>query len=324
MGHEETHNTQETGSQADMPSFGTETGRSLDESGVTAMLPELETTTSQRERAMEIFRSREFEGESLRMGQVLRRVREELGMNIADISRKSLLRKDFLMWIERMEIGQIPKGYLTPYLRAYCVELGLPDAQVIAQYTLECGAVSEVRNSAPVPKIGEISQPKAKWPLMVATAAVLTLVAGGAIGVTQLVKPSTELAPAPAIVAVNGARHSLFDDADRSGRPLPTHLPLELVAARQGWLEVRGADGTIFRSRVMAAGENYFPRLDAGWTVSAKDGGAFQWRVGDVVIGPLGPEGGAVFSVSVDQKLAEAADMAAPTVASNGASKATR
>ena len=121
MGHEETHNTQETGSQADMPSFGTETGRSLDESGVTAMLPELETTTSQRERAMEIFRSREFEGESLRMGQVLRRVREELGMNIADISRKSLLRKDFLMWIERMEIGQIPKGYLTPYLRAYCV-----------------------------------------------------------------------------------------------------------------------------------------------------------------------------------------------------------
>jgi len=324
MGHEETPNTQATELHAGMPAFGNETGRSLDESGVSSAVPEAPEETSQRVRAMEVFRSREFEGESLRMGQVLRRVREELGMNIADISRKSLLRKDFLMWIERMEIGQIPKGYLTPYLRAYCVELGLPDSQVIAQYTLECGAVSEVRNSAPVPKIGEISQPKAKWPLMVATAAVLTLVVGGAIGVTQFVKPASELAPAPAIVAVNGARHSLFDDADRAGRPLPTHLPLELVAARQGWLEVRGADGTIFRSRVMAAGENYFPRLDAGWTVSAKDGGAFQWRVGDVIIGPLGPEGGAVFSVSVDQKLAEAADMAAPTVASNGASKATR
>ena len=33
---------------------------------------------SEHERAMEIFKAREFEGEALRMGQVLRRVRETL------------------------------------------------------------------------------------------------------------------------------------------------------------------------------------------------------------------------------------------------------
>jgi hypothetical protein len=324
MGHEETSNTQGSEMHAATPASANGTDRTSDMTSV----PELETRPVEpmdmRALALEIFKARAFEGESLRMGQVLRRVRETLGLNIADISRKSLLRQDFLMWIERMEIGQIPRGYLTPYLRAYSVELGLPDREVIAQYTHECGAVSEVKNSAPVPKIGEIAPPKPKWPLMAATAAVLMLLAGGAIGLTQLIKPAPELAPAPAIVAVNGARHSLFDDASDANRPLPIHLPLELVAARQGWIEVRGADGTIFRSRVMATGESYFPRLDAGWTVSAKDGGAFQWRVGDVVIGPLGPEGAPVFSVSVDQKLAEAANMAAPTVASNGASKATR
>jgi cytoskeleton protein RodZ len=324
MGHDETFNTQGPESLDDVSSADSGTDRSAEDSHVSESVSDPIPEMTQRERAMAIFISRKFNGESLRMGQVLRRVRETLGLEIADVSRKSLLRQDFLMWIERMEIGQIPKGYLTPYLRAYCVELGLPDSEVIAQYTLECGAVSEVRHSAPVPKIGDIAPPKPKWPLMVATAAVMTLFAGVAIGVTQIVKPAPELAPAPAIVAVNGARHSLFEDASEAERPLPTNLQLELVAVRQGWLEIRGADGTIFRSRVMAAGENYFPRLDAGWTVSAKDGGAFQWRIGDVVIGPLGPEGAAVFSVSVDQKLAEAAEMAAPTVAANGAGKATR
>jgi cytoskeleton protein RodZ len=324
MGHDDTLNEHGFDSEDGVNSTANETDRSLDDFGVSPVISEVVEASTERARAMEIFKSRKFEGESLRMGQLLRRVRETLGLNIADISRKSLLRQDFLMWIERMEIGQIPKGYLTPYLRAYCVELGLPDGEVIAQYTQECGAVSEVRNSAPVPKIGEITQPKPKWPLMAAAAAVLVVVAGGAIGVAQLVKPAEELAPAPAIVAVNGARHSLFEEKSAANRPLQTNLPLELVAARQGWLEVRGADGTIFRSRVMAAGESYFPRLDAGWTVSAKDGGAFEWRVGDFALGTLGPEGAAVFSVSVDQKLAEAAELAAPTVASNGASKPSR
>lgn len=324
MGHEETPNAQDSEMHAASRAIASGTDRSSGETRVPEPQAQPVEPADMRAVALGIFKTRKYEGESLRMGQVLRRVRETLGLDIADISRKSLLRQDFLMWIERMEIGQIPKGYLTPYLRAYCVELGLPDSEVIAQYTHECGAVSEVRNSAPVPKIGDIAPPKPKWPLMAAAAAVLVVLGGGAIGLTQVIKPAPELAPAPAIVAVNGARHSLFDDASDANRPLPTHLPLELVATRQGWVEVRGADGTIFRSRVMVAGESYFPRLDAGWTVSAKDGGAFQWHVGDAVIGPLGPDGAPVFSVSVDQKLAEAAETAAPTVASNGANQATR
>ncbi|MDP1554475.1 MAG: DUF4115 domain-containing protein, partial [Hyphomonas sp.] len=96
---------------------------------------------------------------------------------------------------------------------------------------------------------------------------------------------------------------------------VPADLPLEIVAVRQAWLEVRGADGTIFLSRTMAAGETYFPRLNAGWTVSARNGGAFEWRVGDLSVGPLGPEGAQVFSINVDDQLARAAEISAPVVA---------
>lgn len=282
---------------------------------------------SPRARADEIYRTRSFEGETLRMGQVLRRVRETLGYELDAISAETRLRKDYLMWIERMEVGELPGiGYLRAILNTYARHLGLPAQDVIQAYTAECGGVDEVKNTAPVPKIGEIQRERSKWPLMAAAAAVVVASAASALGVYVMVKPKGE-APAtiaPRALAVNGARESLFTEAAATNRPLPKNLALELFAVRQGWLEVRGADGTIFRSRVMAEGEHYFPRLDAGWTVSARDGGAFEWRVGDVSVGALGPDGAPVFSVSVDEQLAKAADMASPAMAANGGTKASR
>lgn len=275
-------------------------------------------------KAKEVFETRSYEGEELRMGQVLRRVREIKGLDLQDVSKATLLRKDYLMWIERMEVGELPKGgYLTAILGTYAKFLGLPEKDVVAIYTKECGAVQEVKEAAPVPKMGQIAAERARWPLALASATALIALAAGAIGVSQVMRPAPEVPETAAIVAINGARDSLFAETD-SQRPVPDTLPLELVAVRQGWLEVRGADGTIFRSRTMAEGETYFPRLNAGWTVSARDGGAFEWRVGDIVVSPLGPDGAEVFSVSVDEQLARAAEVAAPAMAANGGSKATR
>ena len=309
MAHDETPFTQDAG-QDSATSQETE-GRAM-------------TEAERAARAQEIFATRMFDGEELRMGQVLRRVREVKGFELDDIVAATRLRKDYLMWIERMEVGELPKGgYLTAILGTYAAYLGLSKKDVIATYTKECGAVDEVKEAAPVPKMGTIGPERSRWPLMLASAAALVMLAGGAIGVSQIMRPAPEVAEAPAIVPVNGARDSLFaEDADT--HPVPESLPLELVAVRQGWLEVRGADGTIFRSRTMAEGESYFPRLNAGWTVSARDGGAFEWRVGDIDVGPLGPAGAEVFSVSVDEQLVRAAEAAAPTVAANGGNKASR
>merc|ERR1712137_820119 len=171
---------------------------------------------SAHERAMEIFKAREFEG------QVLRRVRETLGLEIADVSRDTLMRKDYLMWIERMEVGELPGGgYLTAILNTYAKYLKLPEKEVIRVYSQECGAVQEVQNDAPVPKIGEIGPEKSRWPLAVAAAALLVVLGAGAIGVSQLVRPDVELEPQAGVVAVNGARDSLFADVETSKRPAP-------------------------------------------------------------------------------------------------------
>jgi hypothetical protein len=70
------------------------------------------TDTERFLRAKEIFESRSYEGEELRMGQVLRRVREVKGLELQDVSTATLLRRDYLMWIERMEVGELPKRRL--------------------------------------------------------------------------------------------------------------------------------------------------------------------------------------------------------------------
>jgi len=112
---------------------------------------------------------------------------------------------------------------------------------------------------------------------------------------------------------VNGARESLF--AAATPNELAAQLPLTLTAQSSAWLEVRGADGTIFRSRKMAAGEAYHPRIGAGWTVTARDGGAFIWTVGDIALGPLGDVASPVFAVSVDAIAVEAQTITAPALA---------
>src|SRR3990167_7310590 len=230
-----------------------------------------------RQRADEIFRSGQYEGEELRMGQVLRRVREALGLDLGEIARESRIRENFLMAIERMELQTIAKGYLVPYLIAYSKYLGLPENEVVKRYTRECGAVDEVKASAPVPKMGQIRKSPSRLPLVLAGVGALLVFAAGGVTAALLMNRAPEEVVSPTVVAVSGARDSLFAEAAAESAA-PADLPLEIVAVRQGWLEIRGADGTIFLSRTMAEGENYFPRLKAGWTVSARNGGAFEWR----------------------------------------------
>lgn len=273
-----------------------------------------------RKLADSVFQTRMHDGEKLRMGQVLRRVREILNIEMDDVNKVTGISKNYLMSIERMETKPIPTGYLVPYLIKYAKELGLPHEAVAADYSRECGAVEEIENAGPVPKIGSIKPQRSNAALMAVASVAAVMAIGGAVFVFNGGDDGPDVATKTGIVSVNGARESLFSDAAPDIKPA-LDLPLELHAVRQGWLEVRGADGTIFRSRVLAEGESYFPRLGGGWTVSARDGGAFEWRVGNVVIAPLGPDDTAIFSVSVDDKLTLAAEKTAPAVAETGAQR---
>ena len=87
--------------------------------------------------------------------------------------------------------------------------------------------------------------------------------------------------------------------------PQDAHVqePLRIVALRRALLEIRSPSGTMMVRRFYEAGETYLPRTGVGWTVSAEDGSAFEWRAGDKSLGLLAPSG-AVNLAPVDKALA--------------------
>lgn len=259
----------------------------------------------------------------MRAGQALRGVRETQGLELAAIAGELRIREPYLMAIERMEPGAMPSGYLTPYLRAYAVRLGLPGDAVVEAYTEQCGAVSKV--SAPE-RIKLPAEPAApNWKLRAVLAAVTVVAVGAIAGVAFLaVSDQPQAQRGPVSDALNGARESLFAAAPLPETVTEMSLPLTLVAVRDSWIDIRGADGTLYRSRVMHRGEVYMPRIGAGWTVSVRDGSAFEWHVGDVVIGPVGPEATPVYAASVDAAAARAAEIAAPAMAAAGGGQPSR
>lgn len=255
-----------------------------------------------------------------RIGDVLRAAREARDVSLSDISKELLIREDYLDSIERMYAGGVPRGYLNGILRAYAGYLELEPSSIISAFNEQCGAVSEAPKMDAVIAANERTRSTARAAFIgLAGAMAMALVSGIGYALFQSV---TEENIVEAGSPVNGARDSLFANVDDA--EVQPQLPLTLTAVRQGWIEVRGADGTIFRSRTMAKGEVYHPRVGAGWTVSARDGTAFVWHVGDVEIGPLGDTASAVYAISIDTVAQNAQGVAAPALASVGEGQPSR
>lgn len=257
-----------------------------------------------------------------RVGDTLRSARESRKLSLEDVAKELLVRKDFLGAIENMYAGGVPKGYLNGILRSYANFLNLPAETIIADFSEQCGAVSQAPKREEIVAVNVRNQSIVRA-AFAGFAGAAVLVGATLIGWNVL---STETTSEPAVIEagapVNGARDSLFASATLD--ELATQLPLALTAKTAAWLEVRGADGTIFRSRSMAAGEVYYPRIGAGWTVTARDGSAFNWSVGDIEIAPLGDASAPVYAVSVDVVAAEAQAISSPALAAVSDSKPSR
>jgi len=256
----------------------------------------------------------ETQAEKPRIGDTLRLAREARDMTLSDVSKALQFREDYLQAIENMYANGVPKGYLSGILRSYAGFLGLPAEEAVKTFAEQCGAVSQ-SEKIEVISVAPATAPSRLWRTVGISAAALALVGIGGVGMMLI---SGKDAPVETIVEagspVSGAHESLF--ARATPDELAAQLPLTLTAQSAAWLEVRGADGTIFRSRKMASGETYHPRIGAGWTVTARNGGAFVWTVGDIEIGPLGEVAAPVFSVSVDAVAVEAQAITAPALAS--------
>ena len=225
-----------------------------------------------------------------RAGRKLAEARRQRGWSIDEVADRIRVRRESLDALEDMNIKLLPgKAYALAFLRSYARELGIDEKAIVDQFQDESAltredAKQQIRNPA--------SKPHRERPWL--AAAALGIVAAAFVGWRILDADRAEqVAEAPVSTpAVAGAQADLAPTVARV---------VEIRAIADSWLEARGPDGTVFLSRTLAAGDVYRPDPSPGWTLHARDGGAFELFVNGQSAGLLGTAAMPVLGRSIDE-----------------------
>lgn len=237
--------------------------------------------------------------ETLRAGAKLAQARQMLGLTLDEIAERTKVRRDYLEALEAMNVKYLPgRAYTVAYVKSYAQIVGL-DAQALTTQFLHESALA--REDAQPQLRNPESKPRRERPWLMAL--VIALAAAGFLGWQALRgnQPAQTAAVGPAVPAETSAPAA--EDPVITTAPVAPAGPqplIELTANAPAWLEVRGPDGTIFLSRDLKAGDRYRPDVGAGWTLHAKDGGAFTVTIDARPVGTLGEKGGPVLGRHVD------------------------
>ena len=229
-----------------------------------------------------------------RAGRKLSEARRQRGWSLDEVADRIRVRREFLEALEEMNVKLLPgKAYALAFLRSYARELGIEEKAIVDQFQDECALT---RDDEPKPAIrSPTSKPRQRPPW--AAAAALVLIAAGFVGWRAL--DSQLRSEDEQQVAASSGGPSIGTTPASTGEA-PTRV-VEIRAVTDGWLEARGPDGTVFLSRNLRAGDVYRPDPSAGWTLHARDGGAFEMYVNGVSAGLMGTAGMPVLGRSIDE-----------------------
>jgi cytoskeleton protein RodZ len=227
-----------------------------------------------------------------RAGRKLSEARRQRGWTIDEVADRIRIRKEFLEALEEMNVKLLPgKAYALAFLRSYARELGIEEKAIVDQFQDECALT---REDVTKPIRNPTSKPRQRPPW--AAAAALVLIAAGFVGWRAL---DSQLKTENEQVAASTGPASV-GSTPASTAPSPARV-VEIRATADAWLEARGPDGTVFLTRTLKAGDVYRPDASPGWTLHARDGGAFELYVNGVSAGLLGTAGMPVLGRSIDE-----------------------
>ena len=234
---------------------------------------------------------------SVTPGEQLRRAREALGWSVEIAAQKVHQSPDFIDSIENWAAGELPNStVIYMHLRNYARAVGVsPDK--IERAFLDGKPSRNDRHTEMMAILGKVpSQMFLKG--AVAAAAALSV-----SGIMFLMIPGDGREIESASVASKVIR--TYDQSAFISRMTPSDVSeISIRAVRPAWIEVRGSDGTVFRNKQMVAGEVYFPRMQAGWTITTHDAGAFEWQLDGRSFGVLGADGMTKYGISIDDAAA--------------------
>lgn len=227
-----------------------------------------------------------------RAGRKLTEARRQLGLSLEEVADRIRIRREFLQALEDMNVKLLPgKAYALAFLRSYAKALGMDEKAIVDQFQDECAlsredATPQIRNPS--------SKPHAERPWLFA--AGLVILAVGLVGWRAF----SSNAPAPAARPTTVASAPVGVTTPAATTATESRV-VEIRANAEAWLEARGPDGTVFLSRTLQPGDVYRPDPSPGWTLHARDGGAFQLYVNGAEAGLLGVPGSPVLGRSIDE-----------------------
>ena len=230
-----------------------------------------------------------------RAGRKLSEARRQRGWTVDEVADRIRVRKEFLEALEEMNVKLLPgKAYALAFLRSYARELGIEEKAIVDQFQDEC-ALTRDDEAKPAMRT-PVSKPRQRPPW--AAAAALVLIAAGFVGWRAL--DSQLRAEGEQQVAATSPGPATIGATPISTAATPQRV-VEIRALADSWLEARGPDGTVFLSRNLRAGDVYRPDPSPGWTLHARDGGAFELYVNGVSAGLLGTAGMPVLGRQIDE-----------------------
>lgn len=234
-------------------------------------------------------------------GARLLQARQAKQLNLRDVAAKTRQSRETLEALEAMDTAHMPAGIVRLQVRNYARFLGLPEDEIASGFAAvqPSAALNDSKSSASGPSISTRAVMFAAGGLVVAATIV-----GAAILIAQ---PTAPDATDPLAISARLAP-TYANITDVNDLVSETAEEFAIIAKDRAWIEVRGSDGTVFRNREMEPGEAYFPRTGAGWTVTVRDAGAFEWTLGEISAATVGEAGQALYSVSVDGALQSAID----------------
>lgn len=237
-------------------------------------------------------------------GMRLLEARQAKQLNLRDVAEETRQSQDTLAALESMETSHIPASILRLQAKNYARFLGLPEEEIASEYAESIGRV--MADAMPAQSPGK----KISLQTLMYGGAALVITAAMIGGLSLLMQPSASGSDGDADTLAISARlaPAYASIAEVSDLAAETGEEFGIVANKRAWIEVRGSDGTVFRNREMSPGEVYFPRTGAGWTITVRDGGAFEWQLGDLTAAAVGEPGQALYSISVDGALGAAVD----------------
>lgn len=242
---------------------------------------------------------------NIRVGTRLKNIRNEKDITVEAVAKHLKFRREYISAIEEMQVSLLPKGYVNPYIRDYARFLGQDPAKIVEEFNQQCGALSQGDCSAPK-KVSVAKDNTHIFQAITALVVIGLMAVGIWSGYKMFTNTSAETqngADAPVIVVtpqMNGARTPVMKTASPVLAATADNIKLSIRANQRAWIEIRGADGTLFIDRQFAAGETYDLRVGAGWTLTTQNAGAFEWVVDGETAARIGEANQALYTLAID------------------------